>query len=68
MRELGFQVIGFEGEQDIALNDKVRVRIVPTHNDDTLMTVTDGRETCINVNDALHSAPAPVQDAFIARL
>lgn len=68
VRELGFEVIGFEGEEEITLNDAVRVRIVPTHNDDTLMTVTDGRETCVNANDALHSAPAPVQDSFIARL
>ena len=68
VRDLGFEVIGFEGQQEIALNDTVRVRIIPTHNDDTLMTITDGCETCVNVNDALHSAPVPVQDAFVARL
>ena len=68
VREIGFEVIGFEGQEEVALTDKVRIRIIPTHNDDTLMTVTDGYETCVNVNDALHSAPLSVQDTFIARL
>jgi hypothetical protein len=32
------------------------------------MTVSDGSEVCINLNDALHSAPRDVQLAFIRRL
>lgn len=67
-RDLGFQVIEFGPEDEIFLTDKVRVRIIPTHSDDTLMTITDGREVCVNLNDALHSASTDVQDAFITRL
>ena len=67
-RDLGFEVIEFKAQDDVALTDRVRVRIMPTHSDDTLMTVTDGSEVCVNLNDALHSASAAVQDEFIARL
>ena len=67
-RDLGFEVIEFGPKDEVSLTDKVRVRIIPTHSDDTLMTVTDGKEVCANLNDALHSATTSVQDAFIARL
>jgi hypothetical protein len=32
------------------------------------MTLDDGAETCVNLNDALHSAPSSVQRDFVARL
>ena len=39
-----------------------------THGDDTLMALSHGGETCVNLNDSLHSAPPEVQDRFIALL
>ena len=68
IRNLGFEVIEIAIDQEYALNDSVKVRIMPTYHDDSLMALTDGKETCLNLNDALHSAPATVQDDFIARL
>jgi hypothetical protein len=32
------------------------------------MVISDGIETCVNLNDSLHSAPRNVQEWFIARL
>jgi hypothetical protein len=69
IRDLGFQVIEVDAEQELTLpGSSVTCRIMPTHGDDTLMAVYDGCEVCVNLNDALHSAPREIQDHFVARL
>lgn len=69
LRDLGFEVIEVDGDRPLALGEsQVTVRVMPTHGDDTLMVIADGDEVCINVNDALHSAPESVRKEFIARL
>ncbi len=70
VRELGFEVIEVPPGEPVRLGgtDGPEVRIMPTHGDDTLMALSDGREVCLNLNDALHSAPAAVQDDFIRQL
>lgn len=68
IREMGFAVIEV-GDEAIALGSGgVSCRIMPTYADDTLMAISDGREVCLNINDALHSAPAAVQETFATRL
>lgn len=69
VRELGFETIEVGPDQAVPLgNQGLEVRIMPTYGDDTLMVLSDGREVCVNLNDALHAAPEPVQDTFIKRL
>ncbi len=69
LQDLGFEVVEVTDSEPILLgNTKVECRIVPTHGDDTLMTLNDGAEVCVNINDALHSAPDDVQERFIALL
>lgn len=69
IRELGFSVVEVEDSQPVTLgHDGLSCRIIPTHGEDTLMTLTDGTEVCVNLNDALHAAPDSVQQAFVARL
>jgi L-ascorbate metabolism protein UlaG (beta-lactamase superfamily) len=69
VRALGFAVVEVHPDEAVRLGDAgLEVRILPTHGDDTLMALADGREVCINLNDALHSAPAAVQASFIKRL
>src|SRR5690606_38550044 len=46
----------------------VRARIMPTHGGDSLMAIADGEEVCLNLNDALHSAPREVQARFVELL
>lgn len=68
IREMGFTVIEV-GDEAIALGTGgVRCHIMPTHSDDTLMVISDGSEVCININDALHSAPEAIQVAMVERL
>ncbi|HEY1326452.1 MAG TPA: MBL fold metallo-hydrolase [Casimicrobiaceae bacterium] len=67
LRSLGFEVLELKDEEEAALGG-IAVRIMRTHGDDTLMAVSDGTEVCLNLNDALHSAPRDVQDQFVARL
>jgi L-ascorbate metabolism protein UlaG (beta-lactamase superfamily) len=67
-RELGFTVREIKPDEEVALQGGVRVRIMPTHSSDTLLAVADGKEVCVDLNDALHSAPPHVQDHFIAKL
>lgn len=50
------------------LGNGVQVEITPTCSSDTLMVLTDGTETCLNLNDALHAAPPSVQTKIIADL
>jgi hypothetical protein len=68
VREMGFKVETLAPDEEKQLSDRVRVRVIPTHSDDTLLVVADGEEVCIDLNDALHSARRAVQDSFIARL
>lgn len=68
LHKLGFQAIELSDDQVFSLADGVTCRVMETHNDDTLMAVSDGKEVCLNLNDALHSAPASVQARFISRL
>jgi beta-lactamase family protein len=63
IRGLGFEVIECgDGETD--LGSGVRGRIMETYADDTLMAVSAGGETCLNVNDSLHAAPEVIQQKF----
>ena len=64
----GFEAIEIGADEERDLGHGVRCRIMPTHWDDSLMMLSDGEEVCANLNDALHAAPAPVQERFIARL
>jgi beta-lactamase family protein len=68
VRDLGFQVIELDDDSVHALAPGVQCRIVGTQADDTLFAIDDGERVCVNLNDALHAAPAPVQDRFIAQL
>lgn len=68
IRELGFDVIEAADGQSLHLGHGVSCRVMRTHGDDTLMAISDGQETCLNLNDSLHSAPAEVQQAFVQRL
>jgi hypothetical protein len=69
IRNLGFEVIQVNDDQPVMLgNGGIQCRIWPTHGDDTLMTLDEGSEVCVNLNDALHSAPQAVQREFVARL
>ena len=64
----GFEVIEVQRDREHDLGNDVRIRIMDTHGDDTLMVVSDGEQVCLNLNDALHSAPRAIQDRFIAIL
>lgn len=68
IRELGFEVITLGDAEEYPLSDSVKCRIIETYSSDTLMGVNDGKETCLNLNDALHSAPESVQARFIGLL
>jgi hypothetical protein len=69
LRGLGYQVIEVADDQALQLGASgVTCRIMETYGGDTLMTVSDGNEVCINLNDALHAAPAVIQREFVERL
>jgi hypothetical protein len=68
IRDLGFSVTALRDGEEHSLGRNVKCRIMQTHGQDTLMAISDGAETCVNLNDALHSAPKAVQQRFIARL
>ncbi len=69
IRALGFDVIEVSPDRPIAARRwRAAGAHMPTHGDDTLLALSDGRQVCVNLNDALHSAPAKVQDAFIEQL
>ena len=56
IRNLGFDVIENDGRSETDLGQGVQCRIMGTYADDTLCVVSAGGETCINLNDFLHSA------------
>lgn len=68
IRDLGFDVVELKRGERRDLGSGVMVEILPTYGDDTLMVLTDGHETCVNANDALHAAPEAVQQEAIAYL
>ena len=68
LRSLDFRVIELDDDSIRELTPGVRCRIIETHADDTLFVVDDGESVCVNLNDSLHSAPAPVQQRFISLL
>jgi hypothetical protein len=68
IRNLGFEVVEIDDADELRLGGDVECRIIRTYGDDTLMAVTDGDQVCVNLNDALHSAPEDVQARFISLL
>jgi hypothetical protein len=68
LREMGFDVVTVGPDEERELGGGMRCRIMPTHNDDTLLALSDGKEVCLNLNDAVHAAPRPIQDAMTSRL
>ena len=68
IEDMGFIVIEIADEAITLGSSSLTCRIIPTYSDDTMMVVSDGYEVCMNINDALHSAPALVQETVVARL
>jgi hypothetical protein len=68
LRRLGFQVIEVAPDSELELECGSKIRIMPTHGGDTLFAIDDGKEVCLNLNDALHSAPRETQDKFVELL
>ena len=64
IRELGFDVVELTDDQGFDISSEVRIRIVETASEDTFLVVSDGKETCVNLNDALHATSEAVQDKF----
>jgi hypothetical protein len=64
IKTLGFEVIEIPHEAEYELTREVKCRILSTYGDDSLMAISDGVETCVNINDALHAAPVFVQQKF----
>jgi plasmid stabilization system protein ParE len=62
--EMGFAVVEIADDEVRELAPGVRCRIAHTDGDDSLMTIDDGEETFLNINDALHSSPRPVRERF----
>jgi hypothetical protein len=68
IREEGFDVIEINREECLGLGGGVTCRIMPTFGGDTLMALADGREVCLNLNDALHPASEDLQAQFVTQL
>jgi len=66
IRELGFEVIEIGPDEEFTLGaGGLKCRLKPTYALDTMMVLSDGEQSCANINDALHSAPASVQAAMV---
>jgi hypothetical protein len=68
LRNLGFEVTTVNEHEQKQLGNGVSCRIVPTYGDDTFMTLTDGRETLANLNDAVHPLPRYLRKKFARRI
>lgn len=68
IRDLGFVVIEIGDQEEYALAEGVKCRIIETHTADTLFAIDDGERVCLNLNDALHAAPESVQERFFGLL
>lgn len=66
--KMGFEIIEIGPDEERDLGNGVRARIIPTYEGDTLMGLSDGREVCLNLNDALHAAPMRILDETLPRL
>src|SRR5262245_373820 len=65
---LGFDAIEVGPEAAYGLGNGVSCRILPTYGGDTLMTLTDGQETLVNLNDSMHPLPTFLRSRFIRRI
>lgn len=65
IHDLGFEVIAIGDDEEYSLRPGLKCRIVETHGADTLLAISDANKVCINLNDAIHSAPDSVQQKFI---
>jgi Beta-lactamase superfamily domain len=68
LAEMGLDPIELSDDERHELAPGFTCQIMRTDGDDSLMVLSDGRETGINVNDALHSSPRSVQVEFAKRL
>lgn len=68
VQDLGFEVIEIHPEQPFDLGNGVKIWLWPTYGGDTLLVISDGDQTCINLNDAIHTAPARIQERVIENL
>lgn len=68
IREMGFPVKELSPQEEFDLGHDVKCRLMPTCSDDTLLGISDGKESCLNLNDALHAAPSDIQDEFIHKM
>lgn len=68
LEAMGFTVLQLPDGYTADLGSGVQATIRPTVGGDSLLTVADGKEVCVNLNDALHATPARIQDHFIAWL
>jgi len=68
IRDLGFQVVEVSDEEEFRLSDNATCRIRETYAGDTFLAVSDSKEVCVNLNDALHSAPHEIRERHIASL
>jgi len=68
LARLGFEVIILESEEQREIAAGVTIEIVSTHATDTIMIISDGAETCINANDALHTVLPHKQDQVISHV
>ncbi|MGH8579016.1 MAG: MBL fold metallo-hydrolase [Gammaproteobacteria bacterium] len=68
IRDLGFQVVEVSDEEEFRLSDNATCRIRETYAGDTFLAVSDSKEICVNLNDALHSAPHEIREHHIASL
>jgi len=67
-RKMGYPVLELPDGEAVELASGVTATIRPTINDDSMLVVSDRKETCVNLNDALHATPIGVQQRFIAWL
>jgi len=68
IRALGFEVMEVGQEDPVEIAPGCRCWIWPTYGGDSLSIISDGNETCVNANDALHAAPVDARTASIQRL
>lgn len=68
IRDLGFEVLEVDEHEERSLGHGLVCRIVPTQGGDTFMTLTDGHETVVNLNDAVHPLSKFARNRFIRRI
>ena len=65
LRKMGFSVLELPDGEEVELKDGLKAIVRPTMSGDSMLAISDGREVCVNLNDALHATPAWFQDQFI---